>query len=164
MLLSTPCGGTSCVQNSLHLAAPSSLLNFCSSLISTADKSSLLSYLDFRNDTRLCPGNFARTESSIFPTPSSFVNIGSAGGNSIKVVTGSTGLQTGKVTPEQPVYPVERSYTPPGTTRPINNFGGSSTTEYGPLLATVFPVAGPTTVVRYDNFNSGTMPNPCRVR
>ena len=49
----------------------------------------------------------------------------------------------------------------PGTT---NLFGGSSTAEYGPLLATVFPVAGPTTVVRYDNFNSGTMPNPCRVR
>jgi peptidoglycan glycosyltransferase len=47
-------------------------------------------------------------------------------GSTFKVVTGSTGLQTGKVTPEQPVYPVERSYTPPGTNRPINNFGGSS--------------------------------------
>ena len=34
-------------------------------------------------------------------------------GSTFKVVTGSTGLQTGKVTPEQPVYPVERSYTPP---------------------------------------------------
>jgi peptidoglycan glycosyltransferase len=47
-------------------------------------------------------------------------------GSTFKVVTGSTGLQTGKVTPEQPVYPVVRSYTPPGTTRPINNFGGSA--------------------------------------
>jgi hypothetical protein len=48
----------------------------------------------------------------------------------------------------------------PGTT---NNFGGSSTTEFGPLLATVFPAAGPTTVIRYDNFNSGDMANPCQV-
>jgi hypothetical protein len=46
----------------------------------------------------------------------------------------------------------------PGT---VNDFGGSSKTEFGPLLKTVFPVAGPTTVVRYDNFNSGNMPNPC---
>ena len=45
----------------------------------------------------------------------------------------------------------------PGTT---NLFGGSSTAEYGPLLATVFPVAGPTTVVRYDNFNSGDHAEP----
>jgi hypothetical protein len=46
----------------------------------------------------------------------------------------------------------------PGT---VNSFGGSSTAEYGPLLATVYPSAGPTTVIRYDNFNSGSMPNPC---
>ncbi len=46
----------------------------------------------------------------------------------------------------------------PGTT---NNFGGSSTTEFGPLLATVFPAAGNTTVVRFDNFNSGDQTNPC---
>jgi hypothetical protein len=49
----------------------------------------------------------------------------------------------------------------PGTT---NNFGGSSTSEYGPLLATVFPVAGPTTVTRFDNFNSGDIRNPCPVK
>jgi hypothetical protein len=52
----------------------------------------------------------------------------------------------------------------PGTT---NNFGGSSTSEYGPLLATVFPAAsatGPTTVTRFDNFNSGDMRNPCPVK
>jgi hypothetical protein len=46
----------------------------------------------------------------------------------------------------------------PGTT---NNFGGSSTTEFGPLLATVFPAPGFTTVVRFDNFNSGDQRNPC---
>jgi penicillin-binding protein A len=46
-------------------------------------------------------------------------------GSTFKVVTGSTGVQTGKVTPEQPVYPVERSYTPPQTDVPISNFGGS---------------------------------------
>jgi hypothetical protein len=48
----------------------------------------------------------------------------------------------------------------PGT---VNNFGGSSTTEFGPLLATVFPLAGFTPGIRYDNFNSGDMPNPCPV-
>ena len=49
----------------------------------------------------------------------------------------------------------------PGTK---NDFGGSSTTEYGPLLQTVFPVAGPTTILRYENFNSGDMQNPCPVK
>jgi hypothetical protein len=49
----------------------------------------------------------------------------------------------------------------PGTT---NNFGGSSKSEYGPLLATVFPAAGPTTVTRFDNFNSGDIRNPCPVK
>ncbi len=46
----------------------------------------------------------------------------------------------------------------PGTT---NNFGGSSKTEYGPLLQTVYPAAGFTTVLRFNNFNSGDMANPC---
>ncbi|HYA50634.1 MAG TPA: hypothetical protein VEG33_05645, partial [Streptosporangiaceae bacterium] len=52
----------------------------------------------------------------------------------------------------------------PGT---INDFGGSSTSEYGPLLQTVYPVAGPsgpTTVLFYNNFNSGDMQNPCPVK
>ena len=49
----------------------------------------------------------------------------------------------------------------PGTK---NDFGGSSTSEFGPLLQTVFPVAGPTTVLRFENFNSGDMANPCPVR
>jgi hypothetical protein len=47
----------------------------------------------------------------------------------------------------------------PGTT---NDFGGSSTAEFGPLLKSVFPTTGFTTVRMYDNFNSGDMPNPCR--
>jgi hypothetical protein len=46
----------------------------------------------------------------------------------------------------------------PGTT---NTFGGSSTTEFGPLLQTVYPNAGFTTVLRFNNFNSGDMANPC---
>jgi hypothetical protein len=46
----------------------------------------------------------------------------------------------------------------PGTT---NHFGGSSTTEFGPLLQTVYPVAGNTTQLLYNNFNSGDMANPC---
>jgi hypothetical protein len=48
----------------------------------------------------------------------------------------------------------------PGTT---NTFGGSSTTEFGPLLKTVYPAPGFTTVSRFNNFNSGDMPNPCTV-
>jgi hypothetical protein len=49
----------------------------------------------------------------------------------------------------------------PGTT---NNFGGSSKTEFGPLLQTVYPAAGFTTVKLFNNFNSGDMRNPCQVR
>jgi hypothetical protein len=49
----------------------------------------------------------------------------------------------------------------PGT---INDFGGSSTAEFGPLLQTVYPVAGFTTIKLYNNFNSGDTPNPCPVR
>jgi hypothetical protein len=47
----------------------------------------------------------------------------------------------------------------PGTT---NHFGGSSTTEYGPLLKTVYPEAGFTTTRLFNNFNSGDKQNPCR--
>jgi hypothetical protein len=52
----------------------------------------------------------------------------------------------------------------PGTK---NHFGGSSATEFGPLLKTVYPVAspsGPTTAEFYNNFNSGDMANPCPVK
>jgi len=49
----------------------------------------------------------------------------------------------------------------PGTK---NHFGGSSTTEFGPLLKTVYPVAGFTTVERFNNFNSGDLANPCPVK
>jgi hypothetical protein len=47
----------------------------------------------------------------------------------------------------------------PGT---VNNFGGSSATEYGTVpLATVYP--GPTgPFTRWNNFNSGNETNPCR--
>jgi hypothetical protein len=48
----------------------------------------------------------------------------------------------------------------PGTT---NDFGGSSTAEFGPLLKTVYPRPGFTTVNRFNNFNSGDLANPCRV-
>jgi hypothetical protein len=46
----------------------------------------------------------------------------------------------------------------PGT---FNHFGGSSTTEFGPLLETVYPAAGFTTISRFNNFNSGDRFNPC---
>jgi hypothetical protein len=48
--------------------------------------------------------------------------------------------------------------------RTTNDFGGSSTTEFGPLLKTVFPTTGFKTEELFDNFNSGNMPNPCPVR
>jgi hypothetical protein len=48
----------------------------------------------------------------------------------------------------------------PGTT---NHFGGSSTTEFGPLLRVVFPEPGFTTDNPISNFNSGDMRNPCPV-
>ena len=47
-------------------------------------------------------------------------------GSTYKVVTGTAGILHGGVTADEPVYPVTNSYTPPGTTRPIRNFGGAS--------------------------------------
>jgi hypothetical protein len=47
----------------------------------------------------------------------------------------------------------------PGT---VKSFGGTSTTEYGPLLNTVYPTTGFTTATRFNNFNSGDLSNPCR--
>ena len=47
-------------------------------------------------------------------------------GSTFKVVTGTAGILRGGVTADEPVYPVTDSYTPPGTVRPIRNFGGSS--------------------------------------
>jgi peptidoglycan glycosyltransferase len=47
-------------------------------------------------------------------------------GSTFKVVTAGVGVQSGTVTPEEPVYPVERSWTPPQTQVPIFNFGGSA--------------------------------------
>jgi hypothetical protein len=46
----------------------------------------------------------------------------------------------------------------PGT---VNDFGGSSTTEYGSLLKVLFPEPGFTTVRQFVVFNSGNMRNPC---
>jgi hypothetical protein len=48
----------------------------------------------------------------------------------------------------------------PGTT---NTFGGSSTSEFGPLLQTAYPTVGPSIATRINNFNSGDLRNPCRV-
>ena len=45
----------------------------------------------------------------------------------------------------------------PGT---VNHYGGSSL-QFGPLLSTVFPAAGFTTINRFENFNSGDMANGC---
>jgi hypothetical protein len=47
----------------------------------------------------------------------------------------------------------------PGT---VNKFGGSSVTEFGQLLPSLFPEKGFTTAELIRNFNSGNMRNPCR--
>jgi hypothetical protein len=46
----------------------------------------------------------------------------------------------------------------PGT---VDHFGGSSTTEFGGLLKTLYPDPGFTTEELYNDFNSGDFRNPC---
>ncbi|MEZ5137547.1 MAG: penicillin-binding transpeptidase domain-containing protein [Acidimicrobiales bacterium] len=47
-------------------------------------------------------------------------------GSTFKVVTGSTGVEDGSVTPTEPVYPTIRALDVPGTSRDLPNFGGSA--------------------------------------
>ena len=47
----------------------------------------------------------------------------------------------------------------PGT---IEDFGGSSTTAFGPLLLTPYPTTGNQVVFRYNNFQNDLGTNPCR--
>jgi hypothetical protein len=46
----------------------------------------------------------------------------------------------------------------PGT---VNDFGGSSKAEFGPLLGIVYPRPGFVTQKQFRNFNSGPIKNPC---
>ncbi|MEZ5381396.1 MAG: penicillin-binding transpeptidase domain-containing protein [Microthrixaceae bacterium] len=46
-------------------------------------------------------------------------------GSTFKVVTGSAGIRSEKVTVDSPSYPRLRNWAPPGTTRPLSNFDGS---------------------------------------
>jgi hypothetical protein len=46
-----------------------------------------------------------------------------------------------------------------GTT---NTFGGTSTAEFGPLLASAYPAAGNVPTFRYNNFRNVLNSNPCR--
>ncbi len=55
-------------------------------------------------------------------------------GSTFKAVTAGVGLETGAVTRDEPVYPVTAEYTPPLTSIPITNFGGSS------CGGTLFPI------------------------
>lgn len=48
-----------------------------------------------------------------------------APGSTMKLVTGSTGVDSGKVTPDNPTFPTESAYKPPYG-RSIGNFGGES--------------------------------------
>ena len=47
-------------------------------------------------------------------------------GSTFKVVTGTAGLASGKVTATEPRYPTESQFVPPTTNRPIRNFGGGT--------------------------------------
>jgi len=47
-------------------------------------------------------------------------------GSTFKVVTAAAGVTSGAVTRDQPIFPSTNAYTPPGTTRPLRNFGGST--------------------------------------
>jgi hypothetical protein len=46
----------------------------------------------------------------------------------------------------------------PGTT---NDFGGSSTSEFGPLLDVLYPNTNGKPIMNYTDFNSGGLSNPC---
>jgi peptidoglycan glycosyltransferase len=47
-------------------------------------------------------------------------------GSTFKVVTAAAGLESGKVTVDEPRYPTEQRYTPPQTTSQIGNFGNAT--------------------------------------
>jgi peptidoglycan glycosyltransferase len=47
-------------------------------------------------------------------------------GSTFKVITGSTGVESGQVTPEAPSYPVRTELDLPQTTRTLKNFGGEA--------------------------------------
>jgi peptidoglycan glycosyltransferase len=47
-------------------------------------------------------------------------------GSTFKVVTATAALTSGTISANEPSYPAMREYTPPGTTRPLANFGGST--------------------------------------
>ncbi|MEX2293105.1 MAG: penicillin-binding protein 2 [Acidimicrobiales bacterium] len=47
-------------------------------------------------------------------------------GSTFKVVTATAALTSGAISTDEPSYPVSTSFTPPGTNRPLQNFGGSS--------------------------------------
>jgi hypothetical protein len=49
----------------------------------------------------------------------------------------------------------------PGTT---NDFGGSSKAEFGHLLKLLFPSTGFKPIRQYNDFNSGAIKNPCRLK
>ena len=55
-------------------------------------------------------------------------------GSTFKVVTAAAGLTSGEVTVDTPSYPQSSGFTAPGTSRPLQNFGGST------CGGTLFPI------------------------
>ncbi len=47
-------------------------------------------------------------------------------GSTFKIVTAASGLSSGKITPEEPVYPETKTFVPPLTNVPIRNFNNST--------------------------------------
>ena len=43
----------------------------------------------------------------------------------------------------------------------VNDFGGSSATEFTHLISQIFPGPGNMPITRFENFNSGDLTNPC---
>jgi peptidoglycan glycosyltransferase len=82
------------------------------SLISTTDQAAAKAAWTLYNAAPTQPMRAHQYQDRYFP------------GSTFKVVTGSVGLQTGKVTNDQPVYPTATSYLPAQTNKAISNFGG----------------------------------------
>ncbi|HVN49796.1 MAG TPA: penicillin-binding transpeptidase domain-containing protein, partial [Acidimicrobiales bacterium] len=59
-------------------------------------------------------------------------------GSTFKIVTGSTGVESGVVTVDHPFYPYASGYRPPQTVRTISNFGGE---VCGGTLITILEVS-----------------------